>query len=44
MKNGGIINYPFKTFDISDIESNAFIENNGKIDIFDIEIYGVFSN
>ena len=45
MTNGGIINYPFKSFDISEIENNAFIENNGKIDIFDIEIYGgVFSN
>jgi hypothetical protein len=37
--NGGIINYPFKSFDIPDNYNNTFTKYSGNIEIQDIEIY-----
>ena len=42
MINGGIINFPFKSFDISGIKNNVFTEYNGEFEIYDIEIFGIF--
>ena len=40
-KNGGIINFPFKSFNIPEVDSE-FDKLNGKFEIKDIEIYIVF--
>ena len=42
MINGGIINFPFKSFDIYGIKNNVFTEYNGEFEIYDIEIFGIF--
>ena len=36
---GGIINFPFKSFDIEENKENVFKKLNGKFEIRDIEIY-----
>lgn len=41
MTEGGIINFPFKSFDISGIKNNVFTEYNGEFEIYDIEIYAL---
>ena len=42
LADGGIINFPFKSFDISGIKNNVFTEYNGEFEIYDIEIFGIF--
>jgi uncharacterized membrane protein YvbJ len=38
-KKCGVINYPFKSFDVSTINSNIFTEENGEFNIRGIEIF-----
>ena len=38
-KKLGVLNYPFKSFDVSTINKNIFTENNGEFQIRDIEIF-----
>ena len=40
----GVINYPFKSFDVSTINSNIFTEENGEFSIRGIEIFGFSFN
>ena len=40
--NGGIINFPFKTFEIPKIDENIFMEQNGEFQILDIELYSLY--
>lgn len=40
----GVINYPFKSFDISTINENIFSKKNGEIKINAIEIFIVDFN
>ena len=40
--NGGIINFPFKSFEISKNDENAFIGQNGEFQILDIELYALY--
>jgi hypothetical protein len=42
MTNGGMVNYPFKSFDIADDHNNTFTKENGDFEIQDIEIYAVY--
>ena len=39
LSKGGVINYPFKSFDIPDHENNVFTKENGEFEIRDIEIF-----
>ena len=40
--NGGIINFPFKSFEIPKNDENAFIGQNGEFQILDIELYALY--
>jgi hypothetical protein len=40
--NGGYINYPLKDFENLDYKENIFTGKNGKFDIKNIEIFGIF--
>ena len=40
--NGGIINFPFKSFEIPKNDENAFIGMNGEFQILDIELYVLY--
>ena len=37
--NGGIFNFPFKTFEVPKSDENIFIGQNGEFQILDIELY-----
>jgi hypothetical protein len=40
--NGGIINFPFKSFEVPKNDENAFIGHNGEFQILDIELYVLY--
>jgi len=40
--NGGIMNFPFKTFEVPKIDENIFIGQNGEFQILDIELYALY--
>ena len=39
---GGIVNFPFKSFNIPNQKNNVFTKENGVFDILEIEIYTIF--
>ena len=40
--NRGIINFPFKSFDISTINTNVFTEMDGEFQIINLEVFSVY--
>lgn len=42
--NKGIINFPFKSFDISTINTNVFTEMDGEFQIINLEVFSVYFN
>ena len=42
--NGGYINYPFKSFDLNNVNKNIFTENNGQFYIDSVEVFSFMQN